>query len=579
MLTFGKRGRGLQTKAATFVTLLIISIATLLIWFSIYQQRQQLYSSLKKRGLSLAKNLAYNSEYGILIANEDMLSKLIEGVKKEDDVAYCIIQDSEGKVLSSTKTGLEKAALLGEINEKSIRTTEPLIQLYRTRDEEWIYDITVPVQTGAEESQEMKLGLFPGEREKEEIRRRKIGVVRVGMSLKNTRILTQHVARINILLTLELVLIGVVATIIGMRNLVRPIRELLKATQKVAQGDLTQKVKIKSKDEIEELADGFNALIQSMRQMVGQIRTTADKVSLSAQGISSAAQQMNTSIVEISSAIQQISKGVTTQAIRMDETSKFMEEISGLAKQVATNAQQVAVASEQTMSCAQTGGEATEEAIEKMNKIVEVVTASANLIQALSKHSQQIGEITELITNVADQTNLLALNAAIEAARAGEAGGGFAVVAEEIRKLAENSVNAATKIGGLIREIQTGISKAVSSVQSGAVEVGEGKLVVNKVGGALNEIIQAVRKTATMVRDISVLTQQQLKGTEQVVKAIEEVANIASQSSVATQEVSSSVQRQTASMQEMASSAQELSRMATELRDLVRRFKLEEGEN
>ena len=201
------------------------------------------------------------------------------------------------------------------------------------------------------------------------------------------------------------------------------------------------------------------------------------------------------------------------------------------------------------------------------------------MFRLLKEKFQQIDEITELITKIADQTNLLALNAAIEAARAGEAGRGFAVVAEEVRKLAESSVRAVTNIGDLIKNIQTGASKVVNSIETVIKEVSEGKQIVDKAGGVLYEIVETAEQTVTMVANISTATQQQLKGIEQIVKVIEEVTDIFRQSSITTKEISSSIQQQSVSIQRIAVSAQELSQMTINLRELVRRFKLEKEKN
>ncbi|MFH1776301.1 MAG: HAMP domain-containing methyl-accepting chemotaxis protein [Candidatus Omnitrophota bacterium] len=567
---------GLQLKAVISIALLIIIVASSLSFYFIRYVNQQAYEDLRKRGLSLAKNLAYNSEYGVLIANREMLSKLIDGVMKEDDVVYAITQDLEGNVLASSESGMEELGLGGKINAKAITATEPVVEVYENKNRESLYDITVPVYSIGGGFSELEMGLFSEDKELKETSKGKIGVARVGISLKNTDLLTKRITNTTIMLTLIIILISTVVTIAGVKRLIYPIKLLLLGAQNAAEGDLTQQVNIQLKDEIGQLADGFNTLIRSTHHIVGQIRNTAEKVNSSAQEMSSFTQHMNASTLEISSTIQQISKGVTTQAIRMGEISKLMDEMSGSVRQVTENAQHAAEASQQARDRAQVGGEATEETVGKMDKIAEVVTIATNLIRALNERSLQIGEITEVITKIADQTNLLALNAAIEAARAGETGRGFAVVAEEIRKLAEGSADATTKIGGLIKGIQTEIGKAVGTIEVGSKEVTSGREVVNRAGKALSEIITTVEKTAVMVTDISTAAQEQLKVTQGVVKAIEELAAIAQESSSAAQETSTSTQQQTSSMEEMTSSSEELSKMAASLANLVKRFKLKE---
>jgi len=303
----------------------------------------------------------------------------------------------------------------------------------------------------------------------------------------------------------------------------------------------------------------------------------AERVSSSAQQLSSTAQEMNATTEEVSSTVQQIAKGSETTAQRVEETSKVMEQMNASVSQVATSSQAAASASVQASQSAQKGGESAKDAVNKMNKIYETITSSAVVVKKLGERSEQISEITDVITNIADQTNLLALNAAIEAARAGEQGRGFAVVAEEVRKLAEGSAKAADQIARLIKDVQKETKQAVEAMDMGSKEVAEGREVVIKAGTALNEIIKVVENNASMVEQISAATEQMSAGTKQVVKSVDDIASTAEEAASATEEASASTEEMTASMQEMAASAQELAEMGINLRELVGKFKV--GEN
>lgn len=388
-------------------------------------------------------------------------------------------------------------------------------------------------------------------------------------------------AKTSGLLFLIIGIAAVFAVVIGYLiaiNISNPLDRVVNNLTAIASGeaDLSQKIPVKSKDEVGKLSTMFNTLMDSLATLISQIRVTADKVSTSSEGLSSSAEELNASTEEISSTIQQIAKGVTTQAERVEETSKIMEQMTSSVKHVTDNTIQAAAASEQATKRSALGETATKEAVEKMKRITESVTDAARVIQTLGEKSQQIGEITETITSVADQTNLLALNAAIEAARAGDAGRGFAVVAEEVRKLAEGSAEAARNIGNLIKGIQQETTKAVTSIEAGTKEVVEGQQIVQKVSAVFSDIRKAIEQVAQMVSEISRAAQEQQKGTDQVVKAVDDIASVAEESASATEEASSSAQEQTASMEEMSSSAQELAQMAMDLRDLVGKFKLSE---
>jgi methyl-accepting chemotaxis protein len=253
-----------------------------------------------------------------------------------------------------------------------------------------------------------------------------------------------------------------------------------------------------------------------------------------------------------------------------------MEHTSSSIKQMVSNAQTANKAVSHTSEIAQSGKEAANAAVLKIEKLTGTVTDTAKVIQNLGQMSQQIGEITETITSIADQTNLLALNAAIEAARAGEAGRGFAVVAEEVRKLAEGSAEAVRKIGGLIKSIQNETNHAVNSIEVSTKEVQDGKEQVSKISGVLSEINQAAKDASGVTAEISEFGQKLIVEVERVVKAINEVAAISKESASTVEEVSSSTEEQTASMEEMSASAQELARLAMDLKEIVGRFKLEE---
>lgn len=385
--------------------------------------------------------------------------------------------------------------------------------------------------------------------------------------------------QINISLIGTLVLVLVILVVnFSAGKFTAPILNFVDMAKTIAEGegDLSKTFKVVSKDEIGQLASAFNQLVAGLNSIVRQIRSTADKVASSSQGLSSLAQQMNVSAKEISSATEEVAKGITSQSKRMEETYKISEEMSDSLKQVVANTQRVATGAEQATKRAELGKQATTETVKKINFLTDTVNDAVATVDSLGKMSQEIGTITETITQIADQINLLALNAAIEAARAGEAGRGFAVVAEEVRKLAENSSDAVKKIDKLIKSSQSETNRVVSSIRASSKEAQEGKALVQEVAKALAEIDESIQQTAVMAAEISAASQQQLKSTEQVVKVIDEVFTISKESTSAFQEITSSIEEQTASMQEMSTSSQELARLAGDLKEAVGRFILKE---
>jgi methyl-accepting chemotaxis protein len=217
----------------------------------------------------------------------------------------------------------------------------------------------------------------------------------------------------------------------------------------------------------------------------------------------------------------------------------------------------------------------SEDLMHMMEGIKSAVGDSSSVITDLDAKSNRIGEIVNLITNIADQTNLLALNAAIEAARAGEHGKGFAVVADEVRKLAEDSGNAAKQISELIVQMQSGTKNAVNSMQRGSEEVHKGAESLGNSVKAIGDVVEAGNTIVKMVQEIAEATEKQSASIEEVNSSVNEVSTISEQSAAGAQQASASVQEQTASMQELSQSAQELADVASRMQLVVSKFKLD----
>jgi methyl-accepting chemotaxis protein len=357
------------------------------------------------------------------------------------------------------------------------------------------------------------------------------------------------------------------------RSITVPVRKLVDVSGTVAKGDLTPEIEVKGEDEIGQLSASFKKMVAGLKEIIRRVLSSSGEVSASSQQLSAAAQQTNASVQQVSSAIQQLSKGAQTQALRVEETNRAMQQLGISISQTAQSAQQAASTSSQASQSAENGAKRVREAIATMDKIDNSTKTSSEAVTKLGKRSEQMSEVVQMITNVAEQTNLLALNAAIEAARAGEAGSGFAVVAEEVRKLAESSAKSAAQIGKLIKETTSETETAVKNMEATAKEVTSGKETIANAGTALEEILQASQNIATMLQQISAASQQMSAGAKQVVKSVEDVATIAEEASASTQQASASTQQMVATMQEMAASAQSLAQMGIDLNKLVAEFK------
>src|SRR5678816_3678114 len=350
------------------------------------------------------------------------------------------------------------------------------------------------------------------------------------------------------------VLIGVLAGISLSRYYTRHLKSLAAATSLMSKGDLTRKVEIETGDEVEELADSFNAMVSSLLNVVTEVKATAQQIFSSAQSLSSTAEEMNASTEEISSTVQNIARGAETQAELANRTTEITRGLAHSTEEIAEKAKAAAGLATDAGQRARQGADDAAAAMEKITQIYHKVERATSTVAGFRERALQINKTVDFITSIAQQTHLLALNATIEAARAGEHGRGFAVVAEEIGKLAENARVSADQISDLAEGINTGSSGVIESMNDSLASAVEGRSVVAGVSRNLEDIKQAVLATVDRVMEISAATEKQARGAEGLVKAIEEISHIAENNAAGSEEASAATQEQTASMQEMSAS-------------------------
>jgi methyl-accepting chemotaxis protein len=256
------------------------------------------------------------------------------------------------------------------------------------------------------------------------------------------------------------------------------------------------------------------------------------------------AQEQSSQTVEIATAVEEMTKTIFETTRNADNASQTAKKAGDLAKE---------------------GGKVVKETIEGMYRIEEVVKKSAQTVQALGNSSDQIGEIVQVINDIADQTNLLALNAAIEAARAGEQGRGFAVVADEVRKLAERTTKATKEIAGMIKQIQKDTGEAVTSMELGTSEVEKGKLLTEKAGNSLNEIINGSEEVVDIINMVASASQEQSAAAEQISKNIEAISSVTNQSASGAQQI--------------AHAAEDLNNLTYNLQKTIEHFKISNNQS
>ena len=381
-----------------------------------------------------------------------------------------------------------------------------------------------------------------------------------------------------VVLMILTIIVSVIIAVVFAKFLTRPIERLSTATKEVAAGNLAvEKVELTSKDELAELATSFNTMIDQLQMLVGNVSQSSTFVAASAQQLLASTEQSSKATQQITSSIQEVASGSRLQEEHILSNHETLEQISTGVDRVANATNEVSTLSEDALKMTERGQLSINNVVKQMEQINHSTTDSASRIRLLNERSSEIANIVNVITEISDQTNLLALNAAIEAARAGEHGKGFAVVADEVRKLAEQSKQSADDIAALVQEIQHETQHAATSMEHGTKDVAEGIEAVSVVGDGFTKINEAIQHITNEIMSITQFAEEMSQSSTQIVSAMEQISHLSKDASDYSENVAMTSEKQLSTMEEINSASEDLAKRAEKLLEDIQYFKLQQA--
>ena len=357
-------------------------------------------------------------------------------------------------------------------------------------------------------------------------------------------------------------------------GIINPIKKLERLMRSAGEGDLTVKIDIQSKDEIEELGKSFNEMIKHQDKIVRNVTNAAEQLNAASEEMAASSEEISAATEEISATVNQVAQDAEKQNESIVDVSKVLVQLSSLVQLAQSRAKATSSNAANTMSAADLGREKVEETVKAMDIISKGSEETSQALESLSGLSSKVDGIINIINSIAEQTNLLALNAAIEAARAGEHGKGFSVVADEVRKLSEESNDRAREIAVLVSEMVKQTQNAVIAMERSKSEVNNGVKIVSETDKAFVDIINAIENIVKHVTEILDITGDEVASSDKVIGLINDIATVTESNASNSENVSSAAEEQASAINNLTATAEETSAMAEELTKLVERFKI-----
>ncbi|MGM8365437.1 methyl-accepting chemotaxis protein [Virgibacillus sp. W0181] len=371
------------------------------------------------------------------------------------------------------------------------------------------------------------------------------------------------------------IILGIIVMLLISRGVSSNLKKVVHVTTEVADGNLSvPSMNYEGKDEIGQLAQAVNHMKNNIRNILLKVTDASESVSSRSEGLNQSANEVKEGSEQIATTMEELSSGSETQANSASELSEKMSDFVQSVIASEKNGQEVAMTSDNVLQLTTEGTDLMKESVNQMNRIDSIVSDAVNKVQGLDKQSAEISNLVSVIKDIADQTNLLSLNAAIEAARAGEHGQGFAVVAHEVKKLAEQVASSVSEITGIVTNIQTETNHVVDSLSKGYKEVKEGTNQIEKTGHSFETINNSISEMATKIGIISTNLKDISENSNEMNGLIEEIASVSEEAAAGVEQSAASSQQTSSSMDEVSNSANELAKLAEQLNQEIRVFRL-----
>ncbi|WP_055668451.1 methyl-accepting chemotaxis protein [Desnuesiella massiliensis] len=401
-----------------------------------------------------------------------------------------------------------------------------------------------------------------------------VGVISIGIPLTDMKkIIDQAALKIVILSAIILIISSVLGFFIS-KSLVKPLTVLMKALEKVSEGNFTVDLKVETKDEIGKLSGIMESTLKVLRGMIKDIKETTNTLGNLAETLASSSQELAASSEEVATSVQGTSQGANKQAFELSETLMLLQSFESTLSDMELKLKDVSLGSGRIKESADLGTSKIDELSVSIKDVTVTFKKVEEKLNGLNLSVGKITSITDVINNVAEQTNLLALNAAIEAARAGEVGRGFAVVSDEIRKLAEQVLQSSKDIANIVKEITLETKEVYHSAQSVSSKIDRQMMSLEDTVTSFQGIISEVEKIDPKIKESYTALENTIDSKDTIIRKIDEVSKVSQDVSTSSEEIAATVQEQTATTQEFTSTALELDNIAKALSDNVSKFRI-----